>query len=124
MFKVVKINPLGEVSRGEASISSPSLKQMETNMSKLNLNESSMTNNPEDDLDMMEVSITNFVIYKVTSKTQIIFQSTKDRSPDGGNRPPHETFGLAEVGGFRVQKELLRELVLHPLKSLLHSKGQ
>lgn len=125
---MVDIKPLDDDSLNELSNSLPSLiKRVEQDVFKLSLSEPLMEKNPERELDSAETSKIGFVIYKITAKTRLsfVFQSLRVRSLDSGSRrSPEKELGFAGVGGVRKQKELLRELVLHPLNTQLHNKGQ
>ena len=126
MFKVVDLKPLDEGSCNLSNSSLSLIKQVEKNVSKLSLNEALMEETPKGELDSMEAFNTSFVIYKITVKSQLIVvsQSSRVRSPDGRSRPSPDELCFAGVGGLKKQKQLLRELVLHPLSTQVHHKGE
>lgn len=93
--------------------------ELRQDLSKLNLNgcsvsqDSSASSPPPDSSE--------FDIYKVTGRSR--FEVVEEYFGDGGSggsgkRSQHHPLSFIDVGGLEKQKQLLKELVLHPLRSL------
>ncbi len=99
VFKVVEIK---ELLAGESRAdSSQCLGELRQNLSQLSLNES------EDFTDELSSECD---VYKVTVRSKF-----KVTLKDGSSQEPSVSF--LEVGGLEKQMQLLKEIVLHPLKT-------
>lgn len=63
-----------------------------------------------------------FDIYKITVRSKFKIVAEPLTGGDGGGNPGERPLGFLEVGGLKKQIQLLKELVLHPLK-VVTNKG-
>lgn len=110
VFRVVGVTEFGDKSEAANHVG-----ELQLNLSQLDLNGSDAVQSDSNS------SYEEFDIYKITSRSKfrIIAEPSEDEC-DGS--PQQRPLGFSEVGGLQKQIELLKELVLHPLK-VLTNKG-
>lgn len=112
VFKVAAIKTLS---------TTPELRELELDLSKLKLNGSSMFEDSES-ITNGQPSL-NVEVYKITGKSKFRIVTAKN-SGGGGRSAGIQGPSFLEVGGLRKQIQLLKELVLHPLQSLKENTGK
>lgn len=87
---------------------------LESGLLKLSLNgaEDGCSDAPNASLSAEDVTV-----YKITSRSKFVIADAGGKGDGSAGSVGHVSLGFSEVGGLQKQIQLLRELVLHPLKT-------